>query len=125
MSIITRLTPILPVHDVLPERRFYEQLGFTVYVNPKEPYPEDEFVALRAGDHVLFGLWAISTVDGLTTESRLWWQFETSDLDALHARACDTFITVEQGPTVEAWGRRTLKLRSPAGYLVTFEEQEH
>lgn len=117
-----RLTPVLPVRDTRAERDFYEALGFTRYVDPTEAYPEAVFAALEAGPAIRFGVSAEPDFDSAGAESRLWWQFETSDVDRVHDRAVEAGIPVEQPPRVEPWGRRTLKLRSPNGYLVTFEE---
>ncbi len=118
----TRLIPVLPVGDVLAEREFYENLGFTRYVDPEEEYPEEAFSALEAGPSIRFGISVVPEFDSSEAESRLWWQFETSDVDAVHGRAITAGLDVEQRPKAEPWGRRTLKLRTPNGYLVTFEE---
>ena len=56
MNIFTRLTPILPVNDVLAERAFYNDLGFATYLDSDESYPETVFAALESGRHILFGL---------------------------------------------------------------------
>jgi uncharacterized glyoxalase superfamily protein PhnB len=118
----TRLIPVLPVGDVLAEREFYEMLGFNRYVDPDEQYPDAEFAALEFGSAIRFGVSVAPNFDPSEAETRLWWQFETSDIDAVHHRATAAGLRVEQPPTAESWGRRTLKLRSPNGYLVTFEE---
>jgi catechol 2,3-dioxygenase-like lactoylglutathione lyase family enzyme len=122
MQLFTRLIPVLPVRDVRAERTFYEALGFRRYDDPREPYPEGVFAALEAGPSIRFGVSIASDFDPATAGSRLWWQFGTNDADAVHARAARAGLAVEQAPKVESWGRRTLKLRSPNGYLVTFEE---
>lgn len=116
-----RLIPILPVSDVVLERDFYEQLGFERHLNPSEAYPESEFAALDYGAHILFGVARSSDFDSKTAECRLWWQIEASDLDAVHRRAADARLPIEQAPQLESWGQRTLKIRSPNGYLVVFE----
>ena len=118
----TLITPVLLVGDVLAEREFYEDLGFTRYVDPEEQYPEKEFAAFEFGAAIRFGVAIATDFDPAEAESRLWWQFETSDLDAVHRRATAAGLLVAQPPRREPWGRRTLKLRSPNGYLVTFEE---
>ncbi len=118
----TRLIPVLPVGDVLAERQFYESLGFQLHVDPDEEYPESVFAALEFGPAILFGVSIAPDFRADSAESRLWWQFETSDLDAVHRRATEAELRVVQPPKAEEWGRRTLKLRSPNGYLVTFEE---
>ena len=118
----TRLIPVLPVADVPAERRFYEALGFERHVDPAEQYPDSVFAALAYGPGILFGVSIAEAFDPPSAESRLWWQFETSDIDAVHRRASASGLFIVQPPTVEEWGRRTLKLRSPNGYLVTFEE---
>ncbi len=118
----TRLIPVLPVGDVLAEREFYEKLGFTRYVDPEEEYPGAAFAAFESGSTIRFGVSVVPDFDPSGAESRLWWQFGTSDLDAVHGRAIAAGLHVEQLPKTEPWGRRTLKLRSPNGYLVTFEE---
>lgn len=122
MELFTRLIPVLPVRDVRSERAFYEKLGFTCYVDPEESYPEDVFAALEAGPGIRFGISAAPGFDPATAESRLWWQFATNDADAVDDRAARAGLAVEQAPKLEPWGRRTLKLRSPNGYLVAFEE---
>lgn len=118
----TRLIPVLPVADVPTERRFYEALGFEVHVDPDEAYPESEFAALAFGPNILFGVSISSEFQSESAESRLWWQFETSDLDGVQRLAEEASLLVVQPPQVEEWGRRTFKLRSPNGYVVTFEE---
>lgn len=118
----SRLIPVLPVGDVASERDFYESLGFELHVDPNEQYPEAVFAALKFGPSILFGVSIVSGFDPSQSESRLWWQFETFDIDGVHDRARSSGLVIEQAPTVEEWGRRTLKLRSPNGYLVTFEE---
>ncbi len=107
---------------MLAERRFYEQLGFSRYLDPDEQYPEEDFAALESGPAIRFGVSRSPDFDGEKADSRLWWQFETLDIDAVHERAEVAGLAIEQPPTVAEWGRRTLKLRSPNGYLVTFEE---
>ena len=118
----TRLIPVLPVADVIAERQFYESLGFRLHVDPDEQYPETVFAALEFGPNILFGVSVAPGFRSDSAESRLWWQFETSDLDAVHRCATQAELGVVQPPKTEEWGRRTLKLRSPNGYLVTFEE---
>ncbi len=118
----SRLIPVLPVGDVLSERRFYESLGFELHVDSEEQYPESVFAALKYGPSILFGVSIVSTFEPGESESRLRWQFETVDIDGVHERAESSGLAIEQPPTLEEWGRRTLKLRSPNGYLVTFEE---
>lgn len=118
----SRLIPVLPVGDVPAERHFYESLGFGLHADPEEQYPESVFAALEYGPSILFGVSIVADFDPGQSESRLWWQFETVDIDGVHERATSAGLAIEQAPTVEDWGRRTLKLRSPNGYLVTFEE---
>lgn len=122
VGMYSRLIPVLPVGDVFAERRFYESLGFELHVDPDEQYPDTVFAALKYGPSILFGVSIVSEFDPGQSESRLWWQFETIDIDGVHDRARSASLSIEQAPTVEEWGRRTLKLRSPNGYLVTFEE---
>lgn len=118
----SRLIPVLAVGDVVAERRFYEALGFALHVDPEETYPESEFAALAYGPHILFGVSRAPDFDASEAESRLGWQLETVDIESVHELATSARLRIEQPPTREAWGRRTLKLRSPNGYLVTFEE---
>ena len=123
MGVFTLLTPILPVADVAAEREFYEGLGFTQHVDPDERYPETVFVALESGPSILFGLAFAGELDASLPSKLLMWQFETTDLDAVYARATKAGARLERPPELEEWGRRTMKLRSPSGYLVTFEER--
>lgn len=118
----SKLIPILPVLDVRTERAFYESLGFRRHVDPDEPYAEDELAALAYGEHILFAVVAAQASEPLT-EHGLFWQIETTDIDAVHALAMTNAIEIVDGPTVQAWGRRTMMLRSPNGYDVGFEEQ--
>ena len=122
-ALYTRLIPVLPVVDVLAEREFYERLGFTRFVDPDEPYPERAFAALRYGA-ILFGVAIAPEFDPASAESHLWWQLEVPNLDPIYALARQGNLDVEQPPCMESWGRRTLKLRTPNGYLVTFEESK-
>jgi uncharacterized glyoxalase superfamily protein PhnB len=120
-----RLTPVLPVRDVLAERDFYESLGFERYVDPQESYPESVFAALsssKEGKDVLFGVAIAPDFDPDTAEQLLWWQIEVSDVKALYERAKLAGLEIESPPKLESWGRRTMKLRSPNGYVVSFEE---
>ena len=119
-----RLTPVLPVRDVLAERDFYERLGFARYVDPVESYPESVFAALTSDAGILFGVAIDPAFDPDAADSRLWWQIEVDDVRALHERARAEKLEIEQPPRIESWGRRTLKLRTPNGYVVTFEETE-
>ena len=120
----TRLIPVLPVADVLAEREFYERLGFSHFVDPDEQYPATAFAALRYGEHIVFGVALSPEFDPAGADSRLWWQFESPDVWPIHERALAANFEIEQPPQIEPWGRRTLKLRSPNGYVVTFEEIE-
>lgn len=120
----TRLIPVLPVADVLAERDFYERLGFSHFVDPDEQYPATAFAALRYGENIVFGVALSPEFDPASAESRLWWQLESVDVWPIHERARAANLEVEQPPQIEPWGRRTLKLRSPNGYVVTFEEIE-
>jgi catechol 2,3-dioxygenase-like lactoylglutathione lyase family enzyme len=117
----SKLIPILPVPDVRKERSFYEALGFELHVDPVETYPEDQFAALAFGPHILFGL-VLSAVERPLTDNGLCWQLETTDIDAVHARAIAHAVHVIEPPTRQAWGRRTMTLGSPCGYRVGFEE---
>ena len=108
----TRMIPILHVGDVVAERDFYLSLGFAIHVDPDEQYPETDFAALEAGPSILFGVSASSDFEARTAEARLWWQFETSDIDRVHELARAAAVMIEQPPRTEDWGRQTLKLRS-------------
>jgi hypothetical protein len=119
----SRLVPILPVWDVLAEREFYETLGFARFVDPVEPYPETAFAALEYGA-IRFGVAIQPEFDPASAASHLWWQIEVPDLDPVYKLAIAGELDVEQHPMVESWGRRTMKLRSPNGYVVTFEEMK-
>jgi len=91
------------------------------HINPDELYSQLEFAALRYGDHILFGVAKAREFDSTTAEDRLWWQIEASNLDAVHRRAIGANLPAEQLPKLEPWGQRTLKIRSPNGYLVVLE----
>jgi len=117
----SKLIPILPVSNVLTERAFYEALGFRPHVDPDETYPENEFAALASGEHILFGLAYLDSSEALT-EHGLYWQIETTDIDAVHALALAGSLTVIEAPTLQQWGRKTMMLESPNGYRVGFEE---
>jgi catechol 2,3-dioxygenase-like lactoylglutathione lyase family enzyme len=116
-----KLIPILSVADVRKERSFYEALGFELHVDSAETYPEDQFAALAFGAHILFGLVLAPDASPLT-DAGLFWQVETTDIDAVHARATEHGLLVLEPPTRQAWGRRTMTLGSPCGYRVGFEE---
>jgi len=122
LTAFKRLVPVLPVRDVLAEREFYESLGFARHVDPRESYPESVFAAFTAGPNVQFGVAIDPGFDADTADSRLWWQIEVDDVQDLHELARREKLEIEQAPRIESWGRRTLKLRSPNGYVVTFEE---
>ena len=120
----TRLLPGLCVADVLAERRFYESLGFDVYVDEQESYAEDAFAALAYGDAIRFGFMHDPGFDVRSADARLAWQLGTSAIEDVYERALRASLSIEQPPKLEPWGRQTLKLRSPNGYLVTFEEDD-
>ena len=118
----SKLIPILPVADVPAERAFYETLGFHLHVDPDEVYPEDQFAALAYGENILFGVSRADPCEPLT-EQGLYWQIETTDIDAVHELAVSGLLQIVEGPVLQSWGRRTMTLRSPNGYRVGVEEQ--
>lgn len=121
VQVYSKLIPILPVADVLKEREFYEQLGFSLHIDPDETYPEQQFAALTYGDNILFGVSQAEATPALTSLG-LYWQLETLQLDVVYSLALEHSIPVEQPPTLQSWGRRTMTLKSPNGYAVGFEE---
>lgn len=121
--VYSKLIPMLPVADVRKERAFYERLGFRLHVDPNEVYPEDQLAALAYGEHILFAFVASEASIPLTAHG-LFWQIETTDIDAVHALALSNALEIVHGPTRQPWGRKTMMLRSPNGYEVGFEEQE-
>lgn len=116
----SKLIPILPVSDVAKERAFYEALGFRLHLDPDETYPEDQFAALAFGENVLFGVTRSENAEALT-ERGLYWQIETTDIDAVHKRAVDGSLQILEGPTRQSWGRRTMALRSTSPASTPFE----
>lgn len=116
----TRLTPILPVRQVAEELAFYQALGFTRHTDPDETYPLEDFAAVALGEHILFGL--ARTDDVAVPPGGLEWQLETEDLDAVARVAERAGLQVTSPPATQTWGRRTMTLRSPDGYLVGVEE---
>jgi uncharacterized glyoxalase superfamily protein PhnB len=118
----SKLIPILPVSEVRTERDFYVSIGFQLHVDPKETYPEDQFAALAYDEHVLFAVAASDVSEPLTARG-LFWQIETTDIEAVFALARKHGIEVVQSPRMQPWRRRTMMLRSPNGYDVGFEEQ--
>ncbi|SDD38953.1 VOC family protein [Auraticoccus monumenti] len=116
----TRLTPILPVAQVAEELAFYEALGLTRHTDPEETYPLEDFAAVASGEHILFGL--ARTDDVAVPPAGLLWQLETDDLDAVARAAVDGGVQVTSAVATQPWGRRTMTLRSPNGYLVGVEE---
>lgn len=117
----TRLTPILPVSSVRDELTFYEQLGFERYSDPAESYPVEEFAAVAHGDGILFGL-AVTEDASVVPPAALQWQFETTDLELVSRAATTAGLEIALPVTIQAWGRAMMTVRSPNGYLVTFEQ---
>lgn len=48
---------------------------------------------------------------------------EVDDVDALHARALKLDVEVEEPPTDQPWGSRTLRVVGPDGYSFMFEQE--
>jgi hypothetical protein len=118
-SLFTRLVPILYVADLGAERRFYEALGLRVtYEGPEYP----NFIAI--GDHTLeFGLERREHFDAGAVAQVLLWQLGVSDVDeaAIVCRQAGLPFETRTHEPAEGWKYRTLRLRSPNGYLVLLE----
>lgn len=117
----TRLTPILPVTDVRDELTFYECLGFEQYVDPVEVYSIEEFAAVTSSNGILFGLAKHEDVSDVPPTG-LVWQFETSDIDQLSQVASSAGVDISVPVKLQPWGRKTMTIISPSGYVITFEE---
>ncbi len=48
--------------------------------------------------------------------------FQTDDVDALYARVAKRGAIVDEPPTDQFWGERTISLRTPDGYYMTFAQ---
>ena len=116
-----RLTPLLPVHEIRRELAFYEALGFRQHVDAAEVYELEDFAALSYGQHILFGLVKVAA-EVTVPAAGLVWQFEASDLDGVARAAAVCGLDVVAPVAEQPWGRRTLAIRSPAGYEVGFED---
>jgi len=116
---ITKLIPILHVSDPSQERDFYEALGLrTTYEGPEYP----DFIAV-GNDHVEFGL--SRRPDANPSAAGLTWQLGVDDISALISVCESSGIeheVVTETPR-EDWTYRVVKVRSPNGFEVHFEEQ--
>ena len=118
MTRFERVTPRLPVADLVRTLGFYRDLlGFEVVVS----WPGDAptFLILER-DAVRLGFFddeGGSAVPGRAPELYL----RVTDARALHGRL-DGRVEIEWGPEVYAYGRREFAVRDPDGYLVIFTE---
>lgn len=106
-----RLLPVLPVAEVDAEVAFYAALGFTAAPT------HTGFTALRSGQ-VLFG---VQRSEQPVPPAGLAWQIEVTDIRAVHELAVRAHLPVVRGPQVHPVGFWTVQLRTPSGYLLTFE----
>lgn len=119
-ELVTRLIPILRVGDPRAERSFYELFGLrTTYEGPEYP----DFIAV-GNDCVEFGL---SGQGAVTPQpgSLLQWQLGVSDAAEVVA-ACDRAglaYRVEADQPAGGWRYRIVKVISPNGVEVWFEEE--
>jgi catechol 2,3-dioxygenase-like lactoylglutathione lyase family enzyme len=115
-NLYTRLQPIIAVSDLTAEARFYNALGFAVQSE------SETFASIRYGDHILFGLEA---EPGLTNGAAPFtWQIGVQSVRAIHEIAMHAQLPVVEKPLLQPWGEWTIKLKSPAGFTVTFEGRE-
>ena len=110
-----RLQPILNVLDIAAETQFYVRLGFSI------AHQSEGFVALAAGETVLFGLKAEEESDPIAFERQMFLQFGVASVGEV-ARHCEREgIAVEKPMELQAWGEWMMVLRSPGGYRVAVE----
>ena len=110
----TRLQPVLYVENLAAEVDFYRRLGFDTV------FESDTFVGLAYGESILFGL-EHRPGHGPLTDQPLLWQIGTDDIEAVHRRCREKGVEILAAPQLEEWGDRTMQVRSPNGYHVTFE----
>jgi catechol 2,3-dioxygenase-like lactoylglutathione lyase family enzyme len=118
-TLFTRLVPILYVADLAAERRFYEALGLNVtYEGPEYP----DFIALGT-EGLEFGLERREDFRPEAAEQVLIWQLGVSDVDEAESFCNEAGFSFEKRThtPAEGWKYRTLRLRSPNGYLVVLE----
>jgi hypothetical protein len=117
--LFTQLLPILYVRDLNSEVDFYVKLGFV------KSYEEDSFITIKYNEFLIFGLMLgdFSTTD---FKQQMIWQIGTNNLDEVYnlcknnnIEIIEEFVTTEYKESII----KTLKVKSPNGYEVVFEEE--
>ena len=106
--------PILPVHDLLRTRAFYELLGFTA------GYHDDRYEILRR-ENLVVHLEPQRDLDPARNRTSCYWRVK--DADALHREFASLGLPSEGTPSLtvpidEPWGMREFTLKDPAGNLI-------
>jgi catechol 2,3-dioxygenase-like lactoylglutathione lyase family enzyme len=111
----TRLQPILFVHNLATEIHFYATLGFQI------SHQTQAFVALSAGESILFGLQAQPDFDPTSAANQMIWQIGARRVRDIHAICVEAKLPIMVEPTKMDWGEWTMAVESPNGYRVVFE----
>lgn len=110
------LRPHLAVQHLISERDFYLRLGFQLQ------HESHDFVALSYGE-ILFGLVQRERFAPGQANHYLTWQISVQDVEAIYALCLGNGVDVITPPTLQAWGDWTCSVRTPNGYVLTFEQE--
>ncbi len=111
----TRLQPILFVHDLASEMNFYTLLGF------QASHQTQDFVAVSAGESILFGLQAQPDFDPPSAAIQMIWQIGLRSVRDAYALCVEAELPIKDEPARMDWGEWTMAVESPNGYRVVFE----
>ena len=121
------LTVYLNVADPARSRRFYEGLGLKV----AQEFPEMRTYVFRTGDASI----VVGPAEPAQDEATRRWLAQkpwgtgvvvmpsVDDVDALHETAKRMGAEIEEPPTDQPWGSRTVRLVDPDGYSLMFERE--
>lgn len=124
--LFTLLTPILYVKDLVAEKRFYLDLGFTLSYSG-ETLPSGEkfpgFLGLKYGQTIEFGLEQKNSFDVRKVSQQIVWQISANSLETIIKLCKKKGIKIFQQPKqiVKDWHLWEMKVKSPNGYEVAFE----
>ncbi len=118
----TTLLPILYIKDLQAEKEFYLKLGFELSYEDFSELPN--FIALKFGDNVEFGLEQKDNFDVSKAGQVLVWQIGVDDINKVLKICHDKGIPIIQAPQThnyKSFSNQDLIIKSPNGYRVTFE----